>query len=113
MIGIEEERLLKLQRTSVDAKKCAYSSQYNEGTFTSSRLCHARFGHLNYDNIHFLKRNGVIGLPTIPRKLKQYYACILGKHRKQTFHDFVSRACRKIALIHSYLCGSLPIPSQK
>jgi hypothetical protein len=57
-----------------------------------------------------LKNNGVSGLPTIPRKLKQCDACILGKHSKQPFHDSTSRACRKLELIHSDLCGPMPIP---
>ena len=58
-----------------------------------------------------LKKNGVTGLPTIPRKLKQCDACILGKHNKQSFHDSHSRAHRKLELIHSDLCGPVPIPS--
>jgi hypothetical protein len=68
---------------------------------------HARFGHINYDNLHLLKKNGVSGFPTIPRNLKQCDACILGKHRKQPFHDSTSRACRKLELIHSDLCGPM------
>jgi hypothetical protein len=48
MTGIEEERLLKLQGTSARAQNFSYSSHYDEGTFPSSLLWHARFGHLNY-----------------------------------------------------------------
>jgi transposase InsO family protein len=46
-----------------------------------------------------------------PRKLKQCDACILGKHRKQPFHDSTSRACRKLEPIHSDLCGPMHVPS--
>ena len=74
-------------------------------------MWHARFGHLDYDNLHLLKKNGVTGLPTIPRKLPQFDACILGKHNKQYFHDSHSRAHRKLELIHFDLCGSMPLPS--
>ena len=56
-----------------------------------------------------LKKNVVTGLPTIPRKLKQCDACILGKHSKQPFHDSHSRAHRKLELIHSNLCVPMPI----
>jgi len=70
MRGIEEERLLKLQGTSVRAQHFSYNSHYEEGTLPSSLLWHARFGHLNYDNLRLLKKNGVVGLPTIPRKFK-------------------------------------------
>jgi transposase InsO family protein len=58
-----------------------------------------------------LKNNGVFGLPTIPRKLKQCDACILGKHSKQHFHDSTPIACRKNGLIHSNLCGPILVPS--
>ena len=58
-----------------------------------------------------LKKNGVVGLPTIRTKLKQYDGCILGKHSKQSFHDSHSKAHRKLELIHSDLCGPMPIPS--
>jgi len=105
MMGIKEERLLKLQGTSARAQNFSYNSHYEEGTFPSSLLWHARFGHLNYDNLHLLNKNGVTGLPTIPRKLKQCDAYVLGKHSKPSFHDSHSRAHRKLELIHSDLCG--------
>ena len=83
MRGIEEERLLKLQGTSAHKQHFSYITHHEEGTLPSSLLWHARFGHLNYDSLHLLKKNGVAGLPTIPRKFKQCDACILGKHSKQ------------------------------
>jgi hypothetical protein len=70
--------------------------------------CHlVSFGHINHENPCLLKNNGVFGLPTIPKNLKQCDAYILGKHRKQPFHDSISRACRKIGLIHSDLYGPM------
>eukprot|EP00253_Pinus_taeda_P036637 PITA_36637 len=107
MIWIEEERLLKLQGTSAHARNFSYNSHYDEGTFLPSLLWHARFGHLNYDSLRLLKKNGVSSLPTIPGKLKQCDACILGKHSKQSFHDSHSSAHIKLELIHSNLCGLL------
>jgi len=71
MTGMKEERLLKLHSTSTCAQNISYTFHYEEGTFPSSLLWHARFEHLNYDNLHLLKKNGVIGLLTIPRNLKQ------------------------------------------
>ena len=58
-----------------------------------------------------LKKNGIAGLPTIPRKLKQCDVCILGKHSRQSFHDSHSRRHRKLELILSDLCGPMPVPS--
>eukprot|EP00253_Pinus_taeda_P014473 PITA_14473 len=109
MRGIEEERIFKLQGTSAHAQHFSYISHHEEGTLPSSLLWHARFGHLNYDSLRLLKKNGVAGLPTIPRKLKQCDACILGQHSKQSFHDSHSKAHRKLELIHSYLCGPMPV----
>ena len=51
MEGIEEGRFLKLQGSSVHAQKFAFISHHDEGTFPSSLLWHARFGHLKYDNL--------------------------------------------------------------
>eukprot|EP00253_Pinus_taeda_P023217 PITA_23217 len=59
MMGIEEERLLQLQGTFARAQNFSYNSHYDEGTFPSILLWHARFGHLNYDNLRLLKKNGV------------------------------------------------------
>eukprot|EP00253_Pinus_taeda_P007027 PITA_07027 len=70
MIGIEEERLLKLHGTSPRARHFSYNSHHEEGTLPSSLLWQDRFGHFNYDSLRLLKKNGVSGLPTIPRKLK-------------------------------------------
>eukprot|EP00253_Pinus_taeda_P009682 PITA_09682 len=111
MTRIEEERLLKLQGTSSRAQNFSYNSHYDEGTFPSSLLWHARFGRLNYESLRMLKKNGVTGLPTIPRKLKQCDVCILVKHNKQSFHDSHSREHRKLELIHSDLCAPMPVPS--
>jgi len=110
MKGIEEETLLKLQGTFARAQNFSYNSHYEEGTFPSSLLCHARFGHLNYESLRLLEKNGVTGLPTIPRKHKQCDACILGKHSKQSFRDSHSREHGKLELIHSYLCGPILVP---
>ena len=107
MTGVEDGRQLKLKGTSACAHNFAYHAHQNEGTLSSNLLWHARFGHINYDGLRLLKKNGVSGLPTIPRKLKQCDACILGNHSKQFFYDSTSRACRKLGLIHSYLCGPM------
>lgn len=49
---------------------------------------------------------------TILRKVKQCDAFIIGKHGKQTFHDYGYREHRNITLIHFYLCGLMPIISK-
>ena len=88
MTGIEEERLLKLQGTSSHAHNFSYNSHYDEGTFPSNLLWHARFGHLNYENLHLLNENGVTSFPTVLMKLKKCDACILGKAQQTIFSFF-------------------------
>jgi len=66
MRGWEDERLLKLKGTSTQAHNFAYLSHDYEGTLSFSLSWHARFGHINYDSLPILKKNGVYGLLTIP-----------------------------------------------
>jgi hypothetical protein len=82
-----------------------------EGIMSNSLLWHAIFGHINYDSLRLMRNNGISGMSTIPRKLKQCDACILGKHRKHPFHDSTFRSCRKLELIHSDLCIPMLVPS--
>jgi hypothetical protein len=56
-----------------------------------------------------MKQQGIQGLPTIPRNISPCNACILGKHCKQPFYGSTSRASRKLGLIHSDLCGPMPV----
>ena len=66
---------------------------------------------MNYNSVRLLRKNGVYGFPTIPKKRNKRDACILGKHSKQPFQESKFRACRKLELIHLGLCGPMPIPS--
>jgi hypothetical protein len=112
MIGMEDAILLKLKGTFAYTQNVACLSHHCEGIMSSSLLWHARFSHINYEGLCLLRKNGVSGLPTIPRKLKQCDACILGKHRKQPFHDSTSRSCRKLESIHYDLRGPMHVPLQ-
>jgi len=82
MIGWEHDKLLTLKGTFARAHYFAYLYHYDEGTLSSNHLWHVRFGHVNYDSLYFLNKNGVSSFPTIPKNLKECEACILGKHSK-------------------------------
>jgi hypothetical protein len=110
MTRIEDGSLLKLNGTASHAHTVAYLSHHDSGIIPSSLLWHARFGHINYDKLCLLRKNGVSSLPTIPRTVKQCDACIIGKRDKQLFHDSTSITCRKIELTHSKLCIPMPVP---
>ena len=110
MSGVEEDKLLKLHGMSSVALNKTYLVQQNY-TLSSSLLWHARFGHVIYESIRIIKQQGIKGLPTVLRKLTPCNACILGKHHKQCFQNSKSRDTRKLILIHSDLCGPMPVPT--
>jgi hypothetical protein len=70
MTGMEDGRFLKLNGTSSHTQNIAYLSNHGEGIMSSSLFWHARFGHINYENICLLINNVVSNFPTIPRKVK-------------------------------------------
>ena len=71
-------------------------SELEEGNLSSSLLWYARFGHLNYNSLCLLRKNGVYGFPTIPKQRNKCDACILGKHSKHHFQESKFRVCRKL-----------------
>ena len=58
-----------------------------------------------------MKQQGILGLPTIPRKVSPCDACILGKHCKNPFYDSTSRALRKSGVKDSDLFGPMHVQS--
>jgi hypothetical protein len=105
MVGWDDERLLNFKGTFAQAYNFRYLSHQDEGTFSSLLLWHVVFGNINYHSIHMLN----FFFPSIPSNLKQCDAVILGKHSKQLLHDSTLRESRNIELIHSNLCGPIPI----
>ena len=59
--------MLKLNGCFAIIQNFSYMSQLEEGNLSFSVLWHARFGHLNYNNICLLRKNGVDSLHTIPK----------------------------------------------
>ena len=110
MTSVEEGMLLKWNGTS--STNCHENSillAQQSDILSPSLLWHARLGHINYGSIKIMKNQGIKGLPTVPRKITLCDACILGKHCKQPFHSSSFRALWKLGLIHSDLCGPMPI----
>jgi hypothetical protein len=104
MTGMEDGRLMKMNRTFSHTHNVTYLSDHGESKISSSLLYHDRFGHINYHNLCLMRNNGIFGLLIIPIKRKQCDACILGKCNKQPFHISTSRACRR-------LCNPMHVPS--
>jgi hypothetical protein len=58
MTGMEDEILLKLNGTSSNTQNVSYLFDHNEGIMSSSLFWHAIFGHINYDSLCILRKNG-------------------------------------------------------
>ena len=80
------------------------------------QLWHERFGHLGYDGLARL--TGMVnGIQTTAEEFKAAAEglcepCVLGKQHRAPFKPSSSKAERPMALIHTDLCGPLPLASQ-
>ena len=90
MIGYEDGKLLKLKGCSATVQNFSYMSQLEEGNLSSSLLWHAIFGHLKYNSLRLLRKNGVYGFPTIPKQRSKCDACILGNIVSSLFRSLNS-----------------------
>ena len=79
----EDGRLLKLNGNPALSKKIAYLTE--EGNLSTTMLWHARLGHICYDKIHIMKKNGVDGLPIFPKCVEKCEACSLAKQHRNSF----------------------------
>ena len=109
-IGYVDGNVLKLKGSSPRVQNFTCLFQHGEGNLSSKLLWHARYSHLNYNSLYLLRKTGVFGFPTIPKKMNKCDACILGKDSKQPFQDSKFRACRKLELIHYDLCDPMHVP---
>lgn len=72
------------------------------------RLWHVRYGHLNFESLSQLKKQGMVkGLPTFKRENAKCEACIYGKQSRESFPTSSWRANRWLQLVHSDVCGPL------
>ena len=78
-----------------------------------SKLWHERFGHLNYGSLKLMStKNMVEGLPRINQVNEVCEACQLGKQHRDPFPSQSSgRSKRLLELVHSDLCGPMPVAS--
>ena len=86
-------------------------------TKESPRLWHERFGHLGYDNLARLP-GMVTGIHTTTDEFKAAGAsngmcepCALGKQHRSPFKPSTSAAKQPLELVHTDVCGPLPVTS--
>lgn len=79
------------------------------------QLWHERFGHLSYDNLARL--TGMVdGIHTSAEEFKtaeegHCKPCMRGKQHRAPFKPSSSKTERPLALVHTDVCGPLPLPS--
>ena len=81
---------------------------------STTKLWHARFGHLNFNSLLRLHKNDMVfGLPHLETPVKHVCeGCVLGKMQRLSFpKDGSVGAARKLQLVHSDVCGPMRIPS--
>ena len=76
----------------------------------STKLWHARFGHLNFASLMRLQKSDMVSsLPPLQALLKHVCeGCILGKMQRSSFlKDGSVRVVSKLQLVHSDVCGPM------
>ena len=70
---------------------------------------HSRFGHLNFDSLRRLAKDGMVrGLPLVEHVNQICDACLAGKQRRVPFSKQARfRAKKRLELVHGDLCGPI------
>jgi len=72
------------------------------------RLWHVRYGHLNFESLSQLQKQGMVkGLPTFKKENARCEACIYGKKNREESPIGSWRENKCLQLIHSEICGPL------
>jgi hypothetical protein len=103
VIGTREGRLYRLLERNDEA---LVHDEVNP-----SELWHRRYAHLNYQALPFLKKM-VVGIPELQSVHEGICrGCALGKNVKKPFSSSDNRSKEILDLIHSYVCGPMPVKS--
>jgi histone deacetylase 1/2 len=93
----------------------AMTTAYAARAAAEPSLWHRRLGHLGYDNLAKLTTMAT-GINIAPSVFKTTIpdtcgACILGKQHRLPFNTSTSVTTRPLELLHTDLCGPMPVPS--
>ena len=104
----QQSDIAAAEQNQFQSKTC--SSDKNK---LMSYLWHALLGHVNYKNLeHLLEHSRVLGIPRFKIQSCVCEPCLKGKQTRAKFpKDGALRATKLLQLIHSDLCGPLPILS--
>jgi hypothetical protein len=106
MTGYEDRKLLRMKGTTIP-RHSDFVGLVSTG-ISPIRLWHVRYGHLNFDSLSQLQKQGMVkGLPTFKRDTSKCEACIYGKQSREIFSTSSWHANRRLQLVHSNVCGPL------
>lgn len=97
-------------------KSVQESAAFTARTKETPQLWHERFGHLSYENLERLS-GMVTGIHITAKEFKAAAEgglcepCTLGKQHRLPFKPSTSTTQRPLALVHTDLCGPLPVTS--
>ncbi|XP_039313806.1 uncharacterized protein LOC105196674 isoform X1 [Solenopsis invicta] len=78
----------------------------------SEEIWHKRLGHLNRISMNLLKKNLATGINFDDERSEQCVACLKGKQTRKPFKNInAKRANNLLQIIHSDLCGPMPVYS--
>ncbi|KAJ0577826.1 putative RNA-directed DNA polymerase [Helianthus annuus] len=109
-----QSELMKVQLAAnnmfpLDASKVKASGSSHEHEAT--RLWHCRFGHLHSQALQQLYNKKMVqGLPRM-KEIGQCEGCASGKLHKLPFHSSTRRATQVLEVIHTDVCGPMPVKS--
>jgi transposase InsO family protein len=86
---------------------------HRESDLHLSQLWHSRLGHVNFQSLNILNpKNLVRGFPAFKVVPQTCVACQKGKQTRERFpHKSTSRTTTPLVLVHTDICGPLPVPS--
>lgn len=97
-------------RPTSQLQVCAYIQ-----ATTPTALWHRRIGHVNFQRLRHMTSRGLVdGVPLLsPRANQMCETCVLAKHHRTRIPRIsLTATTRPLELLHSDVCGPLPVPSR-
>ncbi|GKV41799.1 hypothetical protein SLEP1_g49291 [Rubroshorea leprosula] len=101
---VQNSFLLDMQ----SVQKCLHASKVND-----TLLWHKRYGHFNVKALKYMQTNELIrDFPEVHVTNEVCQCCQLGKMHRLSFPiNKAFRACEKLELVHTDICGPMKVPS--
>lgn len=103
-LDVDRKNNVKVEREPIHTAHVAAGSDMD--------VWHKRLGHLNFESMKLLRDGMASGVKFNGNRYeKPCEPCILGKQTRLPFRKTGSRASEKLEIVHSDLCGPMPVSS--